>query len=397
MAAQELCLWRIEQGDRFGEPQDVLHTGKDLAVCIEVQRTARLWARPLDDYQVREASGREAIEYLPGHGGRWILKAKGAPYGYTISGAVVDEAWNVDANHIEEGVAPTMVERVSPQMLLVSTAHRLATSLMITRRKVALEDLETGAGDLLVEWSAPRGAPIDDLAAWRLASPHWSPQRQKLIQRRLEAMYQGETQDLTETDPASSFRAQWLNQWPKGLTVLQGEELLPPGVWASLAEPDVRSVGPVWVAVEDNYGRGAAVAACSQLEDGRLEVDGWLTPDWDSALEDVKGLAMIRDVRQVLVGASVFTRVPVGGLPGARPAGSLETRPGLSVLRDLCANRLVVHDSTTVELDQAVAAARVKEGMNGLGLVPGETRHLVNALVWAVGAAHRPVPAAAVY
>jgi hypothetical protein len=146
VAARELCLWRIEQGDRFGEPQDVLHTGKDLAVCIEVQRTARLWARPLDDYQVREASGREAIEYLPGHGGRWILKAKGAPYGYTISGAVVDEAWNVDANHIEEGVAPTMVERVSPQMLLVSTAHRLATSLMITRRKVALEDLETGQG-----------------------------------------------------------------------------------------------------------------------------------------------------------------------------------------------------------------------------------------------------------
>ena len=31
---RELCLWRIEQGDRFGEPQDVLHTGKDLAVCI---------------------------------------------------------------------------------------------------------------------------------------------------------------------------------------------------------------------------------------------------------------------------------------------------------------------------------------------------------------------------
>src|SRR5262245_1427081 len=41
---RELCLWRIEQGERFGEPQDVLHTGKDLAVCIEVQRSARLWA-----------------------------------------------------------------------------------------------------------------------------------------------------------------------------------------------------------------------------------------------------------------------------------------------------------------------------------------------------------------
>jgi hypothetical protein len=394
---RELCLWRIEQGGRWGEPQDVLHTGKDLAVCIEVQRTARIWARPRADYQVREASGREAIEYLPGLGGRWILKAKGAPYGYTISSAVVDEAWNVEANHIEEGVAPTMVERASSQLLLVSTAHRLATSLMLTRRKAALAELESGSGDLLIEWSAPRGASIDDLGAWRLASPHWSPQRQKLIRRRLEAMYQGETQDGTESDPAESFRSQWLNQWPKGLTVLQGEELLAPGVWRSLVEDGVRSGGPVWVAVEDNYGRGAAVAACAQLDDGRLEVDGWLRPDWDSALEDVRLLAAVRQVRQVLVGASVFSRVAPGSLPSARPAGSLETRPGLSVLRDLCANGLIVHDSTTADLDEAVGAARVKQGINGLMLVPGELRHLVNALVWAVGACHRPVAAGAVF
>src|SRR5262249_48257373 len=148
---RELCLWRIEQGDRWGEPQDVLHTGKDLAVCIEVQRTARLWARPLDEYLVREANGQERIEYLPGMRGRWLVKAKGAPYGFTISCAVVDEAWNAETNHVEEGVAPTMVERVAPQLLLISTAHRLATSLMLTRRKVALDELETGHGDLLVE------------------------------------------------------------------------------------------------------------------------------------------------------------------------------------------------------------------------------------------------------
>ena len=42
---RELLLWRIMQGDRFGEPQDCLHTGKDLAVTKEVQRPARLWAK----------------------------------------------------------------------------------------------------------------------------------------------------------------------------------------------------------------------------------------------------------------------------------------------------------------------------------------------------------------
>ena len=43
---------------------------------------------------------------------------------------------------IEEGLTPTMVERVQPQLLLISTAHRLATSLMLGRRQVALERLE---------------------------------------------------------------------------------------------------------------------------------------------------------------------------------------------------------------------------------------------------------------
>ena len=42
---RELMLWRIHQSPRFGEPQDVLHTGKDLAVCKEVQRPPRVWAK----------------------------------------------------------------------------------------------------------------------------------------------------------------------------------------------------------------------------------------------------------------------------------------------------------------------------------------------------------------
>ena len=78
-----------------------------------VQRSARIWARtePQSElYLVREANGQERVEYLPGQGGRWLVKAKGAPYGYAISKAVVDEAWNVETNYIEEGVAPTMVE-----------------------------------------------------------------------------------------------------------------------------------------------------------------------------------------------------------------------------------------------------------------------------------------------
>jgi len=62
---RELLLWRMQQQPRFGEPQDVLHTGKDLAVCKEVQRPARLWAKAHTDiYRVREVNGQEEIEVL---------------------------------------------------------------------------------------------------------------------------------------------------------------------------------------------------------------------------------------------------------------------------------------------------------------------------------------------
>jgi hypothetical protein len=386
---RELLLWRIHQGDRFGEPQDVLHTGKDLAVCKEVQRPARVWAKArADTYRVREVNGQEEIELLV-DGSRWMLRAKEAVYGYSVSVGAADEAWKVRPSSIDEGLTPTMAEREQPQLLLVSTAHRAATSLMLGRRQAALAQLETGDGDLLIEWSAPAGAELDDIAAWRLASPHWTPNRQRLIEKRLEAMRAGEIEDPEEPDPVESFKAQWLNQWPRkaAQTVGDTEALLPPGLWDELVE-QVDGTGPVWVAVEDDYGRGAAVAAARRLDDGRLEVDGWLCPDWDSAIADARRLVDAGRVRQVLVGASLLDRVPAG-LPRIAPAGGRETRTGLALLRDLAVNGGLVHDDVTGELDEAVGLAKVKEAPTGLFLIARGPTHLVRALVWAVQAAHK--------
>lgn len=392
---RELLLWRIHQGERFGEPQDVLHTGKDLAVCKEVQRSARLWAKARGRaYRVREVNGQEEIEYLA-DGSRWMLRAKEAVYGYSVSLGAADEAWKVRASSIEEGLTPTMVERAQPQLLLVSTAHRLASSLMLGRRQVALAGLEEGDGDLLIEWSAPRGAALDDLDAWRLASPHWTAGRERLISKQLQALLSGEIDDPEEPDPEQSFRAQWLNQWPGKLTEPPGnvEDLLAPGVWASLAA-SVESTGPVWVAVEDDYGLGAAVAAATRLEDGRIEVDGWLCPSWDAAIADVARLKEWRQVRSLQVGASMLSRMRPGS--GAAPAGMSETRVGLALLRDLAAIGGLAHDETP-ELDQALNQAKVREAPTGLYLMPAGPTHLVRATVWALNAAHKPAKLPAVH
>jgi hypothetical protein len=376
---RELCLWRIHQGDRFGEPQDCIHTGKDLAICKEVQRSARIWAKARSGvYKVREVNGQEEIERLE-DGSRWMLRAREAVYGYSASLAAVDEAWKVKPHQVEEGLTPTMAERVQAQLLLVSTAHRMATALMLSRRKVALGDLELGEGDLLVEWSAPAGAELDDLEAWRLASPHWTPRRERLVQRQLELARAGEIEDPDEPDPEESFRAQWLNQWPNKISMPDGREepLLPEGLWASLAEASPSKRGGIWLGVEDDYRAGAAVAAVA-------------------AMGDLERLRERHQIREVLVGASLMERVPIELSPPPQPAGQTQTRLGLALLRDLAAGRSIVHDQATEELDDAVASVRVREVMTGLQLVTrsGPT-HLIKALVWAVGAAHKrqPVPA----
>jgi hypothetical protein len=392
---RELCFWRIHQQHRFGEPQDVLHTGKDLRVCMEVQRPARIWAKPLSAYRVREANGQVEIELLES-GSRWMLFAKEAVYGFSVSLAAVDEAWKVDPQVIEEGVDPTMVEREQPQLLLVSTAHRRATSLMLGRRAAALDELESGEGNLLVEWSAPPGVDVADPAAWRQASSQWSARREKTVRAQLELALAGTLRGEDEPDPVESFRSQWLNQWPRELSEqdVRVEPLLPPGMWAGLTQTDVEAAGPLWVAVEDLFGRAAAGAAARRVGDGRIEVEAWHFDNWNLAVDWVRNVVADHRVRQLLVGASMLDSFPSDIVPQPVRAGGTEARAGLALLRDLALGGQVVHDIS--DLDGAFQTAHVKESVSGLILVPSDSQHVVKAGVWALQAAHKPAPVPAV-
>jgi hypothetical protein len=219
------------------------------------------------------------------------------------------------------------------------------------------------------------------------------------VRERLDGALAGTARTEDEPDPIESFRAQWLNQWPKKLVEPNGdvEDLLPAGVWADLAEPEILSPGPVWVAVEDDYGLGAAVAAVRKTPDDRLEMDGWKFETWDEAVEWVRRLAEC-PIRELLVGASLMSAVPRDVNPKPRPAAAAETRAGLALLRDLAIGRLLVHDERSGVLDDAITRAQAKETPSGLVLVPQRGRtHLVKAAVWAVGAAHKPTPEPAIH
>jgi hypothetical protein len=399
---REACLWRMHQGGRFDEPQTVVHTGKDLPVCVEIQRPARRWARSerfADVYKVRDANGQEQIEYLA-DGSRWLVKAKESVYGLSASMAVVDEAWAVPATMIEEGLVPTMVELAAAQLWLVSTAHRKATALMVARRNAALADLDGYDADLWVEWSAAPGVDLDDEAGWRQASPHWTDRRRRLIAQRLTAARSGESDDPDEPDPFEAFAAQWLNRWP---TVRRkpghGEPLLDAGVWDDCAGALDAYDGPGIVALEENRGTGAAAAFVASDGAGRFEVDGRACASWSDAIDLVRGFVDARPGARLIVGARLNNQLPADlpGRMGATRAGTTETGRGLVLLRALAAERRVFHDDT-VMLDDQIARARVHNlAGGGLGLVNNNARtDLLRACLWALDAAQVTPPSPAI-
>ena len=383
----DLCAWRLHSGVVFGCGQTILSTGKDVAVCREMQRPHRMSSkRDRDRYHVREVNGQEEIE-LVADDSRWMVRAKDAVYGLSVTFATVDEGWKVLASVVDDGIEPTTVEADDAQILLVSTAHRRATALMVGRRARALEHLGDGEGPLLLEWSAPPDAGLDDRSAWRMASPHWTAKRERLIADRLEGAMAGESDDVDEPDPIMSLRTQWLNQWPaKRLALTKGQLLVDLDAWTMLAGDPQDDIERIWLAVEDHGGLGAAVAAVCIQSDGRYGVDGWLTATWAEAMSDLRRLAAAHHSVKVQAGATLVHRLP----PGMRASAvtSTITRATLPLMRELVAGGQIVHGS--VELDEQVETVRVTEAIGGLNLVAGVRSDLLRAASWALAAASRP-------
>jgi hypothetical protein len=385
-----LGSWRLHQAPRFGEEQLVLHTGKDLPVCKEVQRPVRAWARDRRElgYAVREQNGNE--EVTAPDGSRWIVRGKDSVYGYGATVGMADEAWGVPPGVVEDGLEPTMAERIDPQLVLASTAHRKATPLFPLRRAAALERLWSPGSSLLVEWSAPRGTAIDDRAGWRLASPHWSPGRERLLESRLERVMAGVSDDPDEDDPVEAFLAQYLNIWPARRTVAakatRDEPFTADRVWADAADLTVPVPGgALVVAVEDWFGQGAAAAAAGMLGDGRVMVFGGLFAGRAEAFGWAGYLVQTHPGSRLLVGASLAGE-PAAHAVGAdpEPFGVAQTAAALPAVRELLAAGRLVHDGAW-ELAGQVKALRVAPGRAG-GLSVSSSRarsDLVRAAAWA--------------
>jgi len=391
VALRELALWRISPEGRAcfgGLEQLVLHTAKDLAICREIQRPARIWARDFG-WKTREQNGHEEI--MSEAGDRWLIRAKSAVYGYASTLALVDEAWGCEPRIVEDGIEPTLTEQEFGQLIFFSTAHRYCSPLVPVRRAGMMRDFgNPEASSLLLEWSAPRDSDIDDIDGWRLASPHWTPGRQRLIEKKSRQAL-GRSDDPDEDDPVEGFKSQYLNIWRlRQITDNTAvEPLIDSDAWAHLTDLYAAPAEgiPLTVAVADYLGLRAAGAAACQLPDGRVLVWGGAFDSVQDAFSWASFTIGTRPNCRLLVGRSLSTREASEWCPRAEVSRvSTEiTGQAFSLLRSLARAGRLAHSGDEALNRQAATVMLAPTASGALTQAhKGIRADFLHAAAWAV-------------
>ena len=347
---------------------------------------ARIWtpaARTLEASLgaiVRRSNGQEAIELTDGSAWRLAASTLDGGVGSSVSLAFVDEAWRVSREVVDGSIAPTMLERRSPQMILVSTAGDGGSTLLIEDRDAAIAQLADPdtARILLLEWSASPDAYADDRDAWRQASPHWTPAR-------LEAL-----EHAFATSSEADWRRQYLNQW-----VLASRSWIGAGQWAAAAGDVALPAAPAGtIAINDQDGRPGACGYVLAVADGdRVLVRGRAFATRRALWAELEALALERRGAELLYPASFEKHV--ARLPGfhASKVGTAEQRAGYGPTLGAIVDGRLTHDADDELTRQMLTATPVTIPDVGTTLStrrsPGPI-YLARAAVWAIGAELRP-------
>lgn len=371
------ALWRLEHASLFGEVQTIIHTGSDMAICREIQRQAWRWAEG-HSWTVTRGNGKEAIETATED--RWLVRAQDAVYGYDVCLGMVDEGWNVKPDTVTEGLEPATLERSSPQLVLTSTAHRRATSLMRSELTSAmtLADPET----LLLLWGAVVGCDPSDPAVWRAASPYWSADREKLIRAKYEKALAGENDpEFDDPDPMKGFEAQYLNIWRIREPKQVGRAVVDSDAWSNMVgtAPDAP---PDAVAVESWFDLGVAVAKAWDTDDGIVVT----VVDCPGIPEAAKFVASLGVARPPLVGTSLADHSAWDAENvGVEPV-SATVRVAVEEFAVAIKERRFKHARSGLLTEQALAV-RVADTTAGVRVASSGRADAIKAATWAIRAA----------
>lgn len=377
--SRAVMSWRLFQAERFDEPQTLLHVSSNRAIAREIWQLSARLLHEKADANVRQANGQEAIE-LPDTS-KWMIAAANmtAGPGLSISMAFIDEAWAVDENVVVSGIMPTMLQRTSSQLWLVSTAGASRSDLLRQFREqgiAQMDDPET-ADVLLLEWSASPDLPVDDETAWRQASPIWNERRRKQVEQ------------FHRLQPANDFAMQMLNRW-----VVSATSWLPEQTWHNCGDPsvDLPAGNAGVIAVEtsvDGLPIGAVLAA--RDDDGRVIVRSRIEPT------HARLWAWLQEVAAERRGVTILHHQTVR-IPDIKGATMLQVKAsdqiaGYGPTRAAIQAGEIIHDDNPTLTEQVLMATAYtsRDGHAQLSQRASEGPiYLARALVWAVGYELRP-------
>jgi hypothetical protein len=370
---RSLIEWRLVEGPGlFGNDVETIGYAADrVDLAQEVMRPTQVWAAEREGWSSRRVNGEMGV--TAPNGSRWLARSLlSMGIGYSLTSAVVDEAWKAEATAVDDRIAPSLVVPESAQLWLVSTASPVATPLVPARRRAALE-AGPGEGALLLEWSAAPGRDVEDEAGWREATPRWVDRRARLMAAQLRVI--GE----------ESFRAQWLNQWPqKSRLALVDEE-----VWASWGRPGLAPPAgvPVVFGLESTSGGATLVSEAWETGEGSaVRVRRWAGMNQTLAwlVREAEG----RPGSSLLVGASLWKAAEGVRFPGqVNTAGGKETRQATHLWQGLVAEGGPVWHPADQLLTGALLGAVVVATETGPTLSIRQSRGMIEAArcaLWAV-------------
>ena len=365
--------WRLFQGDRFGESQTLLHVSSNRIIAREIWQMSARILETQAGAKVRQANGQESIE-LPDES-KWMIAAANmtAGPGLSISMAFVDEAWHVDETVVVSGIMPTMLQRTSSQLWLVSTAGESSSELLRNFREQGIAQLDDpeNADVLLIEWSAAPDLLDDDETAWRQASPIWTEKRRDQVASFHRMM------------PPNDFAMQLLNRW-----VTSATSWLPESAWTNCSSTDDLPTNHAGCIAIETSVQGLPIGAVFAVrdDDGRVHVRAHVETshrgmwDWVNRLaEDRRGLVILKHQTVRVPPVKYATIVDVKS--SDQVAGYGPTRAAI-IAGD------IRHDDNQALTEQVLMASafQSRDGHSQLSQRASEGPiYLARAMVWAAG------------
>lgn len=297
---------------------------------------------------------------------------------------------------MDGSIAPTLIERPSSQLVLVSTAGDGGSTLLLEDRAAAIAELADpdSARILILEWSSAPEREDGDRDGWREASPHWSSRRVAALEHAY-ALSQKVTGDPVEDRKRRLvWTRQYLNRW---VDELDGSWISASawdaGARAELRLPAVSSSGGT-IAIEHalaGFPFGAVLAVRDEADDvvvvartfeKRRDLWAW-----------VEELSRSRRGVELLHPPGYKGHVPRTIRAKAIQVGTAEQFAGYGPTIAAALEGRILHDGDAELRAHVIGAGTVRMPDRGTALSSKHSSgpiYLARALVWAVAHELRP-------